>query len=150
MFNNCYVVDIDECSTSTFACDPRAVCLNTIGSFACRCTNGFTGDGQTCNGGCHYFYIFQYDLPSCMRLRFNDDSFNNICNTIPANSYYCSTHFANCFIYECSFFSDINECLSPETFHCDPNASCRNTQGSYSCICNHGFTQNGDICISEL
>ena len=40
--------------------------------------------------------------------------------------------------------ADIDECvtLSP----CDPNASCTNTLGSFTCACNTGYTGDGLAC----
>ena len=50
---------------------------------------------------------------------------------------------------ELDFFSvwksDIDEC-SENTSLCDENASCNNTDGSYSCICKQGFTGDGSTC----
>jgi hypothetical protein len=41
--------------------------------------------------------------------------------------------------------SDIDECTLG-TADCDPNASCTNTPGSYSCTCLTGFTGDGQTC----
>lgn len=40
--------DVDECTLGTNSCDTNAKCLNTDGSFACNCNNGFAGDGVIC------------------------------------------------------------------------------------------------------
>ena len=45
-----FSLDIDECSTNSHSCDVNAVCSNNVGSYACACKAGFTGDGYTCTG----------------------------------------------------------------------------------------------------
>ncbi|XP_074194220.1 adhesion G protein-coupled receptor E2 [Rhinolophus sinicus] len=35
---------------------------------------------------------------------------------------------------------DINECEPPQTVSCGKNANCQNTEGSYYCTCNPGYT----------
>lgn len=40
---------------------------------------------------------------------------------------------------------EIDECAVGE-HKCDENASCLNTQGSYQCQCNEGFTGDGFNC----
>ena len=42
--------DIDECALDEDVCDDNADCLDTIGSYACSCNNGFSGNGFTCSG----------------------------------------------------------------------------------------------------
>ena len=42
--------DIDECVTDIHDCDENAECFNIFGSYNCTCSNGFTGDGNTCTG----------------------------------------------------------------------------------------------------
>ena len=42
--------DINECLNNTDNCDGNAECTNTIGSYLCNCTIGFSGDGFNCTG----------------------------------------------------------------------------------------------------
>ena len=46
--NNNITTDIDECTEDTDMCDPNAECTNTIGSYNCTCTVGYTGNGRNC------------------------------------------------------------------------------------------------------
>ncbi|XP_031570204.1 nidogen-2-like [Actinia tenebrosa] len=39
--------DIDECTTAS-PCHVNATCINIPGSYACRCNDGFSGDGFSC------------------------------------------------------------------------------------------------------
>ena len=39
---------------------------------------------------------------------------------------------------------DVNECLSNST--CDANARCNNTEGSYTCTCDSGYSGDGLSC----
>ena len=53
------------------------------------------------------------------------------------------------FVFEVSSFLDINECemvISP----CDGNATCIDTEGSFLCVCNSGYSGNGSFCASIL
>ena len=42
--------DINECKQGGHNCDMNATCDNTVGSFECRCNDGFTGNGTHCDG----------------------------------------------------------------------------------------------------
>ena len=46
-------------------------------------------------------------------------------------------------------FADINECEAGK-HHCDSNAFCNNTKGSYNCTCKPGFTGNGVNCTGKI
>ena len=46
----CNSLDFDECKRNFSPCHVNAYCLNTIGSFVCRCHTGYIGDGTNCKG----------------------------------------------------------------------------------------------------
>ena len=47
------------------------------------------------------------------------------------------------------FFSDIDEC-DVNNVECAPNAACMNTEGSFMCVCDPGFTGNGSaMCTGK-
>ena len=49
---------------------------------------------------------------------------------------------------ECSLnIADIDECLSSP---CHPNATCNNTDGSFTCACVGGYSGDGFQCIGEV
>ena len=43
---------------------------------------------------------------------------------------------------------DNDEC-SLNTHNCDANAACTNTEGSFTCACNTGYTGNGTSCSGK-
>ena len=47
-----------------------------------------------------------------------------------------------------SLCTDINECISGSA-ECHNNATCTNTDGSYECTCDTGFSGDGFNCTSE-
>lgn len=52
MFSKYWFTDVDECETNNGGC-PQ-VCLNTIGSYSCKCRDGFIMDEDSCKG----FHVF--------------------------------------------------------------------------------------------
>ena len=48
MLSNDPISDINECLLNQ--CGANADCTNTVGSFTCKCRDGFEGDGLTCKG----------------------------------------------------------------------------------------------------
>ena len=46
-----FYLDIDECSNSNSnSCSNNNVCINTVGSYKCNCTNGYRINGNSCQG----------------------------------------------------------------------------------------------------
>ena len=48
-----------------------------------------------------------------------------------------------------TLYTDINEC-DMGSANCDGNAACNDTDGSYECFCNTGFSGDGFVCSSEV
>lgn len=47
-------LDVNECVTNTHRCNLHAECLNTEGSFKCKCKQGYRGSGFDCAGEYHW------------------------------------------------------------------------------------------------
>jgi len=45
--------------------------------------------------------------------------------------------------------ADINKCEVDDLNNCHENAQCTDTEGSYSCSCNPGYTGDGVSCRSK-
>ena len=45
--------------------------------------------------------------------------------------------------------TDIDECVE-ETDNCDDNAACTNTEASFTCLCDTGYSGSGASCTGEL
>ncbi|XP_076810619.1 uncharacterized protein LOC143453252 isoform X4 [Clavelina lepadiformis] len=118
--SNLNCVDVDECS-ATNPC--QQVCANTDGSFECSCRFGFHLE----NGTCVANVTCEVDFSS---LCVNADCFVNAstptCDCLsgyePVNATYCD---------------DVDECNV--TSPCDPQATCSNNPGNFSCTCNEHY-----------
>ena len=60
--NICDSLDIDECKTNLCSCHVNADCLNTIGSYVCRCHTGYIGDGTNCDGNSILSFYFFWNV----------------------------------------------------------------------------------------
>ncbi|XP_038074341.1 perlucin-like protein [Patiria miniata] len=50
--------------------------------------------------------------------------------------------------YVCQLNYDVDECANGLD-NCDPNASCTNTPGGFTCACNAGYTGDGTTCTAD-
>ena len=64
--------------------------------------------------------------------------------------------FPNCFVASSLhlhfvFLTDVDECIDgmPQG-PCDPNATCANTAGSFTCTCNFGYRGDGFNCVGKV
>ena len=91
-------------------------------SFKCQCEIGFSSDGRT-SKGLHSTFLNQTKL--IFKLGLNQ--------------------FENQLTPSCYYFIDIDEC-SQRSHTCDKNATCTNTDGSFKCQCEIGFSGDGHTC----
>uniref|UniRef100_A0A915PFK1 EGF-like domain-containing protein n=1 Tax=Setaria digitata TaxID=48799 RepID=A0A915PFK1_9BILA len=128
VFDEC--VDIDECRSNVTLCDRNAWCVNTVGSYACKCNVGYRGDGKKCT----YVGIGRATT-DCAKCSPHASCSQGICT--------CNIGFKgdglNC--------TDVNECLSRPNV-CHRRAKCRNVKGSFICDCRPGYAGNGYNCTS--
>uniref|UniRef100_A0A3Q3GC82 Si:ch211-241f5.3 n=1 Tax=Labrus bergylta TaxID=56723 RepID=A0A3Q3GC82_9LABR len=156
--NEC--VDMDG-NPGSGLCGMNSTCLNTEGSYFCKCFDGFRSVSS----------IECEDIEECLTQK-------DICgpnaeckNTIPHYSCTCKDGFnstlSSLFLFlECCFpfqtmplnllplHTDVDECKVDKV--CDQNATCINTLGSYPdghhCACHAGFTNygnNGSRCTGK-
>ncbi|KAI1288260.1 Fibulin-1 [Halotydeus destructor] len=117
-----FCVDIDECRDSEQACQTNEICVNTVGSFRCKCAKGFERQDGACQ-----------DVDECSLAK-------SVCS---AETPICINNHGS---YECECkpgferdqsnpnqCNNINECLDLTT--CPPEATCFDSQGSFTCIC---------------
>ena len=118
--------DIDECSI-VGSCHEDAKCTNIDGSYKCSCIKGFYGDGTSCEKG-------QCDDRRCPS--------DQKCVSPTSNRCACNQGFS--YDEKAKLCEDTDECSLGNA--CDPDATCVNSKGSYSCTCNPGYYGYGKIC----
>ncbi|XP_068203872.1 protein kinase C-binding protein NELL2-like isoform X2 [Palaemon carinicauda] len=145
--------DIDECVEGIDVCSLIAICKNSIGSYSCSCNPPFEGDGKSCS--CPPGFATNgnscEDIDECVE-GIDVCSLNAICkNSIGSYSCSCNPPFegdgksCSCppgFATNGNSCEDIDECTEGKD-DCVPNATCKNSIGSYSCSCNKHFVGDG-------
>lgn len=155
-------VDINECSEGLHDCDVNGTCTNSTGSFSCKCKTGYTGDGKTCaeipcDPGFKKSGTICVDINECTEGLHDCDPNGSCSNMTGSFTCKCKSGYEgdgkSCTEIPCapgykksgSGCVDIHECN--EGLHdCDPNASCSNSTGSYSCKCKTGYEGDGKSC----
>uniref|UniRef100_A0A7E4V8R0 Kunitz/Bovine pancreatic trypsin inhibitor domain protein n=1 Tax=Panagrellus redivivus TaxID=6233 RepID=A0A7E4V8R0_PANRE len=124
--NEC--VDIDECRQGKSECAQNAWCENTVGGHKCTCMAGYVGDGNTCT----YVGVGK-SVDDCTLCSSDATCSNGVCQ--------CKVGFMGDG-YNCS---DTDECKRTPN-PCDPMATCKNNEGSFTCTCPVGYAGNGYNC----
>jgi len=120
--------DLNECAEQTHRCSDHAGrCVNTPGSYSCRCLSGWKGDGFTCK-----------DVDDCSP----DPCVFGTCSDMGPNDFHCSCMDG---WTSGSCDEDIDECVD-STHACDMRAQCTNTQGGHECECDPEFYGDGMSC----
>ena len=128
--------DVDECSSNIHNCHAEATCSNTAGLFTCACNNGLTGDGVTCEGK-RIVRKLKMVISYAMLILF---TLSNVMLNISFNWI---------LVLLFSEHTDTDECSS-YTHNCDLYAAtCSNTEGSFTCACNAGYTGDGVTCVGK-
>lgn len=71
------ITDIDECKTNP--CQNNGVCINTRGSFSCKCQQGWTS--KTCQQGWHI--VRKFENISCVIFLYKYEyTFDHFCDLI--------------------------------------------------------------------
>ncbi|XP_033647128.1 neurogenic locus notch homolog protein 1-like isoform X1 [Asterias rubens] len=140
--------DKNECEDNRQRCNINADCINTPGSYKCKCKEGFAGDGLVC-------------VPLDPRTCAEQPCFIGVdCEDIPLQRILNSPNWRQLDVIELfrcgncptgyqgdgDTCADINECVRGLD-NCHADATCINTPGSYRCVCNDGFAGNGVLCV---
>uniref|UniRef100_A0A4W3HSE0 Fibrillin-2 n=1 Tax=Callorhinchus milii TaxID=7868 RepID=A0A4W3HSE0_CALMI len=127
--------DVNECKVFSNICS-NGRCRNTIGSFRCRCENGFALDMEERN--CT-------DIDEC---RISPDLCGNGTCVNKPGSFDCE-----CFEGFESGFMMMKNCMDIDECERNPllcrGGTCINTEGSYTCLCppGHELTSDGSACV---
>ncbi|XP_046863918.1 neurogenic locus notch homolog protein 1-like isoform X8 [Xenia sp. Carnegie-2017] len=142
-------ININECLSSP--CNISAICIDTKGAFECRCRQGFSGNGFSCT---NINECLSNPCNKSANCTDNKGSYECRCKEgYSGNGFFCTSRkFVKLFKTALVFFLrsflvylDIDECLSDP---CNISANCTDTEGSFKCQCNEGFSGNGFSCTN--
>ncbi|XP_075758413.1 adhesion G protein-coupled receptor E1 isoform X6 [Pelodiscus sinensis] len=141
--------DIDECSQNSSICGLHSFCINTPGSYSCRCQPGYfspggnswkPGDSHSlnCAGINECSQVPQPCGPNALCID-TAGGFSCMCAPGYRSSKGDSWLPGSVAPLDCS---DIEECSQNPSI-CGLHSSCINTPGSYSCRCQPGYSSPG-------
>ena len=119
-------------------CDQDGLCLNTLGSYECKCRPGFVGNGFHCD-----------DLDECTYGRHNCSSLAMCENGVGASVafYTCTCNMG--YIGDGHTCEDLDECLLGIDA-CSDGTVCVNLAGSYRCDCDQGFKHDENATCVDV
>eukprot|EP00794_Sanderia_malayensis_P017698 gene17698-19466_t len=143
--------DVNEClDASLYTCQNNSRCVNREGGYSCLCNPGYKDQNGICVD------VNECDSPglyhcqkhsSCVNivgsykcvcgLDFKEE--NGVCIKLSG----CKKGFIRNSENACV---DIDECAHTDVYSCPRGSKCKNTLGSYSCICEKGYTIKDGIC----
>jgi len=118
--------DINECDPilGDNDCHRFATCKNVVGSFTCACNEGYTGNG----------YSSCLDVSDCY-----SQCINGFCSDLGTDAFRCTCDDG---YMDMKCDRNINECAT-YTHQCARHSLCTDTDGSYTCACNGGWSGDG-------
>uniref|UniRef100_A0A0G4F531 EGF-like domain-containing protein n=1 Tax=Chromera velia CCMP2878 TaxID=1169474 RepID=A0A0G4F531_9ALVE len=137
--------DINECQGGSHNCDvPNSVCTNSMESFSCACKNGWsdtTSDGSKATGTECQTVVGDGDVAGDEECDDGNTQSGDGCDSDGQveDGYTCPVGGGAC--------TDIDECTS-NAHTCDAQATCTNSDGSFSCACQLGWQGNGLSCAA--
>jgi len=153
--------DLNECQSEqgrSHGCHIAGRCVNTPGSFYCRCVSGYAGDGYTCTDldDCdpdpcepplQMCRAIGHAKPTGRYTCYENQPFEWEtrlgplgCKDYGANKYKCEM----CAGWDIDTGANINECQDSAMNQCAEGSTCTDTMGSYNCECLIGYY---DPCI---
>ncbi|XP_051868011.1 EGF-containing fibulin-like extracellular matrix protein 1 isoform X2 [Pristis pectinata] len=123
--------DIDECALGNHNCGPELICINTRGSFSCRCRQGYHKRGDQC-----------VDIDECNVATYCHHG----CVNTPG-SYYCQCNIGFQLASNNRTCRDVDECAY-SNYMCQ--YQCVNEPGQFSCICPEGYKLLGTRMCQDI